>query len=292
MLLSALGLLTIGYAFRLIPSWEEITSLAEQIVMSSAGDGVKEVTGESGPVDRGARQPEVSRLSERERADSSASVTAPLEGRAHPPAETFEREHVERLMQLLEKSEATWAEGYNAERERADGIARDLATVRAELANRIAAEAAARAEVARMATMLEDKEAEWTKKLAAEREKAEAIAKDSPSEHAESGDRGAAEASAPAADETTTRTTTGSAMTHRVKTIGVSDSARTKTIDAGIGSISETLFGFQSRSRASTRDPGKPRAAKRERRESRSVRVPKQTQKPPTFARTPSFGFF
>ena len=42
---------------------------------------------------------------------------------------------------LLETNEAFWAAGLDAERERSVGMARDLATVRAELADGIPAEA-------------------------------------------------------------------------------------------------------------------------------------------------------
>ena len=96
---------------------------------------------------------------------------------AQVAAEPSERTQVERLMQLMGQSEATWAEGYKAERERADGIARDLASVRAELAARVAVETAVRAENARMAKLLKARKAEGTKKLAAERQKSESTAK-------------------------------------------------------------------------------------------------------------------
>jgi hypothetical protein len=99
------------------------------------------------------------------------------------------------LIQLLEKSEATWAEGYNAERQRADGVAKDLATIRAELADRVTAEAAAREEVARMAKLLEAKETEWTSKLDAERKRSDGTAKDLAAVRAELADRAPAKAS-------------------------------------------------------------------------------------------------
>jgi hypothetical protein len=100
------------------------------------------------------------------------------------------------LIQLLEKSEATWAEGYNAERQRADDVAKDLASVRAELADRVTAEAAARAEVARMAKLLEAKDTEWTNKLDAERKRSDGVAKDLASVRAELADRAPAKTSA------------------------------------------------------------------------------------------------
>src|SRR4029079_6443178 len=133
-----------------------------------------------GSIDSGARQIEASRLSKSQLSDSGARASAAAAAKAlvNPPVEGSERPQIERLIQLLDKSEATWAEGYNAERERADGIARDLASGRAELAGRVAAEHAAQAEVARMAKLLEAKEAEWTKKLASEREKSEGVSKD------------------------------------------------------------------------------------------------------------------
>ena len=139
---------------------------------SSAGGGNTDVTGEASSIDGSARQVEASSVSERERVDSNAraAAAAPVKVPAGPPADASEGSQVERLIQLLEKSEATWAEGYNAERQRAEGIAKDLATVRAELTDRVTAEAAAQAEVARMVKLLEAKETEWTNKLDAERD--------------------------------------------------------------------------------------------------------------------------
>jgi len=191
-LLSALvGLLSAGYALGLLGDWAELRPSLTKIVTSSAGDGNTEVSAETGSIDSGVRQFEGSRFLERERADISgrASVAAPGETPANPPAEASKRAQVERLIKLMEQSEATWAEGYKAERERADGIARELASVRAELVNRAAAGAALRAEVARMGRLLE---AAKTEKLAADRKKSKGAVKDSASVRAELADRAAA----------------------------------------------------------------------------------------------------
>ena len=48
---------------------------------------------------------------------------------------------VAQVERLLEANETDWTKKLEAERERFDGVARDLDTVRAELADRIAAEA-------------------------------------------------------------------------------------------------------------------------------------------------------
>jgi len=267
-LLSALvGLLSAGYALGLLGDWAELRPSLTKIVTSSAGDGNTEVSGEPGSIDSGVRLFEASRFLERERADISgrASVDAPGETPANPPAEASKRAQVERLIKLMEQSEATWAEGYKAERERADGIARELASVRAELVNRAAAEAALRAEVARMGKLLAA--AGWTKKLAADQKKSKGVVKDSASMRAELADRAAAaEAFARAANEATTNITTGSAMTDRLETDAMPDPVQTTTMDQGGASTFAARFGFQSSPTASMQVSSSTGMAKRERR--------------------------
>ena len=220
--LTLAGLLTAGYTLGLLDDWAEWRPSPTQIVTSPAGGGHTDVTGEAPSIDSSARQFEASRFSERERADSSAraAAAAPAEVPAGPPADASERSQVERLIQLLEKSEATWAEGYNAERQRADGIAKDLATVRAELADRATAEAAARAEVARMAKLLEAKETEWTNKLDAERKRSDGVAKDLASVRTELANRAPTKASA------------STEVAQQAKLFEAKETEWTKTLDA------------------------------------------------------------
>jgi hypothetical protein len=182
------GLLSAGYALGLLGDWGELRPSLTKTVPSSADDGNPNVTGVIGSI--GARQVEVPRFSERARADNSARASV-VEAPANAPAEASESAQIERLINLMKLSEATWAEGYKAERERADGIARDLASVRAELATRVAAEAALRAEVVRMAKLLGARET-GSKKLAADRKKSKGVVKDSASSAHALADRAAA----------------------------------------------------------------------------------------------------
>jgi hypothetical protein len=176
LVLSALaGLLSAGYALGLLGDWGELRPSLIKVVTSSPGDGNTNVTGKPTSINNSAR----------------AYIVASVETPANPPAEASERKQVERLLQLMQQSEATWAEGYKAERERADGIARDLASVRAELATRVAAEAALRAEVVRMAKLLGARET-GSKKLAADRKKSKGVVKDSASSAHALADRAAA----------------------------------------------------------------------------------------------------
>ena len=69
------------------------------------------------------------------------------------------------MTKLLEAKETEWTKRLDAEREKSAGVAKDLASVRAELANRVTAEASAGTEVAQMTKLLEAKETEWTKRL-------------------------------------------------------------------------------------------------------------------------------
>jgi hypothetical protein len=164
-----------------------------------------------------------------------ATVRAELADRI--AAEASARMEVAQVARLLETNEKEWTTRLNAERERSDGIARDLATVRAELADRITAEASARMEVAQVARLLEANEKEWTTRLNAERERSDGIARDLATVRAELVDRTIAEASARTANDLTTNIKTGSAMTDRLKTVTVRDPLR-MTIDRGGSSIS------------------------------------------------------
>jgi len=272
LVLSALaGLFGAGYALGLLDDWGQYRPSLSKLVTSSGDDGKTDVTSEPGSRTNGATQLEASRFANDSIA--KASVAVPVEVSAAPP-ETSDRAQVARLMQLLEQSEATWAEGYNAERERADGIARDLASVRAELVNRTAAEAAARAEIARMGKLLEAKEAEWTNKLAAERERSEGIAKE-PTR---------------ALNQATLHNDAASSTTDGLKTASLPEPVQT-TMDRDSSSSFTTLFGFGSRSRASTHVGNNQRAAKRERHSSQSLRMRKPAPKRPVLVRT-TFGFY
>ena len=84
-------------------------------------------------------------------------------------AEEFARRLIAYLEKWLKDNEMISAGALDAERERSDGIARDLAAVRSELADRITAEASARNEIAQLTKRLEASENEWTTRLTAER---------------------------------------------------------------------------------------------------------------------------
>ena len=90
------------------------------------------------------------------------------------------RSDVLKLTRLLETNEKEWTTKLNAERERSDSVARNLAAVRAELADRIAAEAAARKKGVQSAGLLEATEKELTTKLNAEKERSDGTARDLP----------------------------------------------------------------------------------------------------------------
>ena len=95
----------------------------------------------------------------------------------------------------LEANEKEWTTKLNAERERSNGVARDLAAARAELADRVNTEAAARKELADFAKRLEANEKEWTTKLNAERQRFDGAVGDLAAVRAEFADRISAEAS-------------------------------------------------------------------------------------------------
>ena len=71
------------------------------------------------------------------------------------PAKASASTEVAQQAKLFEARATEWTKTLDAERKRSDGVAKDLASVRAELADRATAEASARAEVARMAKLLE-----------------------------------------------------------------------------------------------------------------------------------------
>ena len=152
-------------------------------------------------------------------------------------AESSARMDVGQLARLLEANEKEWTTRLNSERERSDGIARDLATVRAELADRITAETSARTEVAELASLLDANEKEWTTRLSAERERSDEIARDLATVRAELADRITAEDSARIANDLTTNIKTESAITDRLKTVTVRDPL-SMPIDRGGSSIS------------------------------------------------------
>jgi hypothetical protein len=192
------GVLTAGYTLGLLGDWQGSPISLTESVPSSAGGGNTNISSEAVAADTSARPLEAPGFPERARADSPprAAVATPAQVGAGPPTDASARTQVEGLLKLLEQSEATWAEGYNAERQRAEGVARELAAVRAELTDLATAEAAARAEVARMAKLFEAKEAEWTSKLDAERKRSDGAAKDLATVRAELADRASAKASA------------------------------------------------------------------------------------------------
>jgi hypothetical protein len=134
---------------------------------------------------------------ERQRAEGIARdlATVRAELADHATAEAAARSEVARMAKLLEAKEAEWANKLDAERKRSEGAAKDLATVRAELADRAPAKASASTEVAQQAKLFEAKDAEWTKKLDAERKRSDGAAKDLASVRAELADRATAEAS-------------------------------------------------------------------------------------------------
>src|SRR5438046_555471 len=104
---------------------------------------------------------------ERERSDGIArdlaTVRAELADRI--AAEASARMDVDQLARLLEANEKEWTTRLNSERERSDGIVRDLATVRAELADRITAEASARMAEDLIAKLITANEKESTTEL-------------------------------------------------------------------------------------------------------------------------------
>jgi hypothetical protein len=127
-----------------------------------------------------------------------------------------------------------------------------------------------------MEKLLEAKEAEWTQKLAFEREKSEL----KEPTHARAGlaNRPASETSATSLNEATLHIDTASATTDGLKSVSLPDRVQT-TIDRGSSSSFTTLFGFESRSPMSTQVGNRQGLAKHERHSSRSLQTRKPAQK-------------
>ena len=88
------------------------------------------------------------------------------------------RTEIEQLTQRLAANEKDWTTKLDAERERSRGLTRDLATVRAELAERIAAEASARGGISELEKLSKANETEWTSRFSTELERSEGMAQD------------------------------------------------------------------------------------------------------------------
>jgi hypothetical protein len=221
-----------GHRLGLLDDWgRSLTGL----VMSSATGGNTDETAARVSLFRNARQ--ASHFPEPGPAYSKAQpdVETPAEVPPGPTDKGSERIRVERLMKLLEQNDATWAAGYKAEQQRADDIARDLAAVRAELADHVAAETSARAEVARMAKLLEANKTESTKDPEAEGERTARVAKKLAT-HTELADRPTIEASAQTTDDLIPNIKTGSVGGDRLKTEARPKPSRT-TVDRGDGPV-------------------------------------------------------
>ena len=88
------------------------------------------------------------------------------------------RKEIEQLTQRLATNEKDWTTKLDAERERSHGLARDLATVRAEFAERIAAEASARRGISDLEKLSKANATEWTSRFQTELERSEGMARD------------------------------------------------------------------------------------------------------------------
>ena len=113
-----------------------------------------------------------------ERGSASASLAAVrVELADSITAAASARTEIEQLIQRLAANEKDWTTKLDAERERSHGLARDLATVRAELAERIAAEASARGGISELEKLSKANETEWTSRFP-ELERSEGMAQD------------------------------------------------------------------------------------------------------------------
>jgi hypothetical protein len=74
--------------------------------------------------------------------------------------------------------EIEWTKKLDTERERADGLTRELGAVRKELVDRTTAEASARVEKEELAAGLDKSETQWNKRFEAERERSKNLAQD------------------------------------------------------------------------------------------------------------------
>ena len=114
-----------------------------------------------------------------ERGSDSASLAAVRAELADSiTAVASARKEIEQLTQRLATNEKDWTTKLDAERERSHGLARDLATVRAELAERIAAEASARGGILDLEKLSKANETEWTSRFPTELERSEGMARD------------------------------------------------------------------------------------------------------------------
>ena len=109
-------------------------------------------------------------------AQELAAVRAELADRVNTEAAT--RNELADSAKRLEANEKQWTAKLNAERERSNAVAQELAAVRAGLADRVNTEAAARNELADSAKRLEANEKQWTAKLNAERERSNDVAQE------------------------------------------------------------------------------------------------------------------
>ena len=137
----------------------------------------------------------------------------------HITAEASARKEIEQLTKRLATNEKEWTTKLNAERKSSDGVARDLAAVRAELADRINVEASARRDKAELEKLIKANETEWTSRLNAELERSEVIARDLATVQAELAKRIAAEASAPPTNDFTSTIKSTSVPTDRMATV-------------------------------------------------------------------------
>jgi hypothetical protein len=192
------GLLTAGHTLGILGDFGELRPSQTEIVTSFSGRGNKNNIEEISSIDNSAVKLEARSLLERERGASidRGLAIVPEEFAGRTAAEASARMEAAQPTGLVEALEKVWTGELDAERERSDGIARDLATVRAELAGRIAAEASARMEVAQLERLLEANEKIWAGGLDAERERSDGIARDLATVRAELADRNTTEASA------------------------------------------------------------------------------------------------
>ena len=153
-----------------------------------------------------------------------ATVRAELADRIG--AEASARKEIEQLTKRLATNEKELATKLNAERERSDGAARDLAAVRAELADRINVEASTRRDKTELEKLIKANETEWTNRLNAELERSEVIARDLATVQAELAKRIAAEASAPPNNDFTSTIKSAPVPTDRMATVIKRDPSR------------------------------------------------------------------
>ena len=176
----------------------DLITVRAELAKRSAAEAAarKELLQLSGQLEAKEKEWTTNLNAERERSDGIArelaAVRAALGDRVN--AEAVARKELAEAARRIETNEKEWTANLNAERERSDGIARELAAVRAELGDRVNAEAVARKELAEAARRIETNEKEWTANLNAERERSDGIARELAAVRAELGDRVNAEA--------------------------------------------------------------------------------------------------